>query len=80
LLAEFKRIRDNDFSIEHGEHVEGLGTIACPIRTSSDPRVIFALGVTGSKERMIRSEASLVPVLRQAANSLGAILATREQG
>ena len=80
LLAEFKRIRDNDFSIEHGEHVEGLGTIACPIRTSGDGPVVYALGVTGSKERMIRAEAALVPVLRQAASSLGSILTTKGRG
>ena len=80
LAAEFKRIREKDFAIEQGEHVEGLATIACPLRVNGNDRVCFALGVTGSGERVVRAQARLLPVLRKAAGSLGPILTTKGSG
>lgn len=52
LKAEYERIRSDGYAIEDGEHVPGLFTLACPITVSADEAPIYALGVTGPKERI----------------------------
>ncbi len=75
LAEELKRIRKNGFAIEKGEHVEGLATIACPIRVQNERSAQFALGLTGPSKRIIRDTARHLQVLRNVAVKLGSILA-----
>jgi DNA-binding IclR family transcriptional regulator len=52
LEAEYKRIREQGYAIEDGEHVQGLYTIACPISLSPGYPPIYAVGLTGPAERV----------------------------
>lgn len=75
LTEEFRRIRKDDYAVERGEHVEGLATIACPIRVDGEQKTQFALGLTGSSERIVRASTEHLVVLRRIAGHLGSVLA-----
>lgn len=79
LLAEYKKIRRQDYAVENGEHVEGLATIACPIRLKDEKQVIYALGLTGPAARVLgKTRTSHLKSLKETAADLGAALSVRK--
>jgi len=62
LEEEYRKIREQGYAIENGEHVRGLFTIAYPIVLVPGQPPIYALGMTGPAERI---GAQSVPALLQ---------------
>lgn len=52
LEEEYRKIREQGYAVENGEHVRGLFTIAYPIILVSGQPPIYALGMTGPAERI----------------------------
>ena len=67
LEEEYRKIREQGYAIENGEHVRGLFTIAYPIILTEDMPPIYAIGMTGPAERIgSRSVPALVQKLKDA--------------
>ena len=74
LQSELAEIRKRGYSTEHGEHVNGLGTIAYPIFTPPTG-VVYAVGLTGPYSRIIDQDfASHCEALAVTASRLGKLL------
>ncbi|WFU80549.1 IclR family transcriptional regulator [Bradyrhizobium sp. CIAT3101] len=71
LEREFAKIRKQGYAIENGEHIQGLYTLACPVRSLSESPPIYALGLTGPADR-VRSRAipELLELLKSTASEL----------
>lgn len=52
LAAELEEVRARGYSLDLAEHVEGLASIAAPIRTPGIG-VIYAVGITGPYQRVV---------------------------
>jgi len=74
LSNVLSEIRINGYSIERSEHVVGLGTIAVPISTDSEPEIVYGVGMTGPEQRVMARLEQNVAVLRSAAKQFSAIL------
>nr|WP_174825496.1 MULTISPECIES: IclR family transcriptional regulator [unclassified Ruegeria] len=72
LREDLDRIRTRGFAVDDEEHEPGIICIACPVLTSNN-RMLGAISVTGSTERMdFKQLEAWVPRVRRVAEQIGA--------
>ncbi|WP_298850183.1 IclR family transcriptional regulator [uncultured Ruegeria sp.] len=72
LREDIDRIRSRGFAIDDEEHEPGIICIACPVLTSNG-RILGAISVTGSTERMdFKQLEAWVPRVQRVAEQIGA--------
>lgn len=73
LRAELAQVRAQGYALENGEHVQGLATLAMPIR-NGDGSVTYALGLTGAQQGMMAEQAQNLRAMALAAEALAVTL------
>ncbi|MBV9661252.1 MAG: IclR family transcriptional regulator [Acidimicrobiales bacterium] len=69
LAAELATVAERGYAVNRGEHVEGLGGVAVPLR-AVDGTVPAAVGFSGPAERLVARVDELVAGLREATDAV----------
>lgn len=80
IRAELRKIRNQQYALERSEHVAGLATIAVPIPAKNEADVSYAIGLTGSEERVTAKQHVILAQLRAAAQHFAEILSITARG
>jgi IclR family transcriptional regulator, KDG regulon repressor len=73
LAAELDAVVERGYAVNSGEHFDGIGGVAVPVR-APDGEVVAAMGFTGPPERVLARLSELVAALRAACNTSDAPL------
>ena len=74
LRAELAQVREQGYAVEEEEHVPGLASMACPIRTS-DQTTLYTVGLTGARDLVMgKNKEKHVVAMMEAASHLAQLL------